>query len=339
MSSTPRISVLMTVFNAGRFLAESVESILGQSFSDFEFVIVDDASTDGSVAVLESYASRDPRIRLFCNRENSGQTACLNQGLAECRADWVARQDADDLSHPERLSAQWRAMGKIPALVLLGVNGWIVSESGRPAGMIHAPLSDAGIRWSLPFRNPFVHTGVLFRRLHRDGSRVRFDPDFRICQDWELWFRLSSEGPVANLPARLVSYRHRKGSLSTAFSERTRDENRAIVQKIWRANFPNWKLTQQESELLESFRIGLTPARWPAFNKFYSEALAGWVRGGSIRTRDRQAEAVHMIQAAGAMAGSAPFAAALAVLKAFSASPGWTATTLLQRFRHSDRVR
>ena len=138
MNSTPCISVLMTVFNGGKLLAESIESLLAQSFSDFEFVIVDDASTDGSVAVLESYASRDRRLRLFCNSQNSGQTACLNQGLGECRADWIARQDADDLSHPRRLAAQWLTVKNNPSLVLLGVNGWIINEPGRPAGMRRA---------------------------------------------------------------------------------------------------------------------------------------------------------------------------------------------------------
>ena len=335
MNSTPRISVLMTVFNGGRFLAESVESILAQSFSDFEFVVVDDASTDGSVAVLESYASRDRRIRLFCNRGNSGQTACLNQGLGECRADWVARQDADDISHPERLAAQWPAIEKSPSLVLLGVNGWIINEAGGSAGMIYVPVEDAGIRWSLPFRNPFIHTGVLFRRLHADGSPVRYDPGFRVCQDWELWSRLVGEGPVANLPERLVAYRHSGNSLSNNFSDTTRLENRAIVEKIWRQNFPGRDLTVQEADLLESFREGLAPGLWPAFQSFYASARNTWPV--SERTRTRQPEAMHMVQAAGALAGPAPLAAASEMMKAFSTDPAWTARTLWQRFARAGR--
>lgn len=332
MSPRPRISVLMAVFNAGRFLAESIASILAQSFTDFEFVIVDDASTDDSVAILESHAARDPRIRLFCNPKNSGQTACLNQGLAECRADWVARQDADDLSHPRRLAAQWQAVEH--SLVLLGVNGWILNESGGFAGMIHVPVHDAGIRWSLPFRNPFVHTGVMFRRLLPEGSPVRYDPDFQICQDWELWSRLADDGGLKNLPERLVSYRHSRNSLSNNFSDRTRQENRAIVEKIWRKNFPAWNLTPQESNLLESFREGITPGLWPAFQCFYANARNMCPN----RTRDRQAEAVHMIQAAGALAGSASTAAASAILNAMLADPAWTAKTLSQRFIPPDRI-
>ncbi len=328
MNSTPRISVLMTVFNGGRFLAESVDSILAQSFADFEFVIVDDGSTDGSVDLLEAYARRDPRIRLFRNSANSGQTACLNQGLDKCRAEWVARQDADDLSDPRRLAAQWRAIRKNPSLILLGVNGWVIGEAARSVGMIHTPVADAGIRWSLPFRNPFIHTGVIFRRLHPGGSPVRYDPKFTICQDWELWSRLCEDGPVANLPNRLVAYRHSKNSLSNNFSERTRMENCMIAGDNWRKNFPASDLTGKDADLLRSFREGMDPYLWPAFRSLYASARTGWC--ASKRARNRQSEAVHMIQAAGALAGTSPHAAASAILQAFATDPAWTAKTLSQ---------
>ena len=331
MNSIPRISVLMTVFNGGRFLAESVESILAQSFPDFEFVIVDDASTDGSAAVLESYASRDPRIRLFCNSRNSGQTVCLNQGLEECRGDWVARQDADDLSHPRRLSAQWRELGRRPGLVLLGVNGRIINEAGAPVGLIHAPLSDGGIRWALPFRNPFIHTGVLFRRCRQDGAPVKFDPAFRICQDWELWARLARDGEVANLVDRLVFYRHHAGSLSNHFSPRAREENRLVVAEIWRNHFPARPLPSEDVCLLEAFREGLLPEQWEQFKTFYAGARRAWLAGGPGRNRDRQAEAVHFLQAAGALAGHGRTAAGDAIVQAVISDPAWTLTTMFQR--------
>ncbi|MEI6070442.1 MAG: glycosyltransferase [Verrucomicrobiae bacterium] len=331
MNSTPRISVLMTVFNGGRFLAESVESILAQTFRDFEFVIVDDTSTDGSVAVLESYASRDPRIRLILRKENSGQTACLNQGLEECRADWVARQDADDISHPQRLAAQLQAVENNPSLVLLGVNGRIIGEAGEFCGMIHVPAHDAGIRWALPFRNPFIHTGVLFRRCHPDGAPIRYDSEFTICQDWELWARLAGDGQVANLKDRLVFYRHRAGSLSNQFSTRTREENRLVVAEIWRRHFPARPLTSEEATLLEAFREGLLPEHWKKFKTFYDGARRAWLAGGPGRNRDRQTEAVHFLQAAGALAGHGRSAAGDAIVQAFFSDPAWTLTTLFQR--------
>lgn len=328
MNPTPQISVLMTVFNAGKYLAESVESILAQSFKDFEFVIVDDASTDGSVAVLESYASRDPRIRLICNPQNSGQTACLNQGLAACGADWIARQDADDISDPQRLSSQWNTLQKNPALVLLGVNGRIIDGEGAFSGLIHVPLRDAGVRWSLPLRNPFIHSGVLFRRLHSDGTPVQYDPDFRVCQDWELWSRLVEDGAAANLPDVLISYRSTTGSLSNSSSATTRSENQSIVERVWENQFPARPLSSQEASLLENFREGLSSARWPEFKSFYAELRSG---SNAKQAWDPQAEAVHMIQAAGALARKSPLAAIPAISSAFSADPAWTAKILWQR--------
>lgn len=320
----------MTVFNGGRFLEPAVESILRQSWGDFEFVIVDDASGDGSVEALNSFAAKDRRVRLFCNAENTGQTACLNQGLREARGEWIARQDADDLSSPRRLEAQCHAVADSPDIVLLGVNGRIINEAGACMGLIHAPLTDAGIRWALPFRNPFIHTGVLFRRCRPDGTVVQYNPDYRICQDWELWARLAGEGRVANLEERLVFYRHSPRSLSNQFSERTREENRRVVAEIWKNHFPARPLSPAEADLLENFREGLRPETWGMFESFYSEARAAWCGVG--RARDGQAEAVHFLQAAGALAGRGKLAACSAVMRAGLADPAWTLRVLFQRF-------
>ena len=106
--SEPAVTVLMTVYNGGIFLGPSIRSILGQSFADFEFLIVDDCSTDGSAEVAES-ASQDPRIKVIRNAQNRGQTACLNLGLGLACGRWIARHDADDLAHPDRLVLQYQA--------------------------------------------------------------------------------------------------------------------------------------------------------------------------------------------------------------------------------------
>ncbi|MEI8311846.1 MAG: glycosyltransferase, partial [Verrucomicrobiota bacterium] len=249
--NAPEITVLLTVFNGGKFLGPAVESILCQSREDFEFVIVDDASTDGSAGILNQLAARDRRIRLFFNKENSGQTACLNQGLREARGRWIARQDADDLSLPGRLAAQMSHAARFPDLVLVGVNGWVIDERGTRTGLIHVPLSDAGIRWSMPFQNPFIHPGVIFRRVMPRGDRVAYCEDFRICQDWELWSRIADEGRVSNLPDRLVCYRDRRDSLSHNYSEDTRRECRAVSAAAWRKNFPGEPLSEEAAMLLE----------------------------------------------------------------------------------------
>lgn len=317
MSGRPAISVLMTVYNAGRHLGPAVESILAQGFRDFEFVAVDDASTDGSLGVLKEFAARDSRIRIIENGANKGQTACLNQGLREARGRWIARQDADDISLPGRLAAQWEAAGSCPDLVLVGVNGWIIDEAGAVAGMIHVPLHDAGIRWGMAWRNPFIHTGVMFRA--GDGF---YDEGFRICQDWDFWSRLAERGRMANLRQRLVSYRLVEKSLSHSTGDRTEQECTEITAGIWRSRYGQ---PPPNPEMLAAFRRGLKASERGDFWRFYSEMRSRWSRGDI-----RQAAAVHRMQAAGAMAGSTDCFWELAA--AFREDPVWTCQVLCERF-------
>lgn len=323
--NAPAISVLMTVYNAEPHLDAAIEGILDQTFRDFEFLIIDDASTDRSVDISKTWVSKDPRIRLVTNETNKGQTPCLNQGLGLARATWIARQDADDFSLPERLQKQWDATQRNSSLSVIGVNGWIVTETGVPDGMIHAPLRDRGIRWSLPFRNPFIHTGVMFRRLLSDGSSALYNEDFRICQDWDLWDRLLLHGQGLNLSDRLVIYRHQSGSLSHRFSDRTREECARIVSAIWERHFPQVVLGEKQAALLQSFREGLTPENRRAFWAMY-HALKDYGQP------DKQAEALHHIQAAGALLSSSRGPAAGEILAATRLDPAWTGTVLKEHF-------
>jgi len=320
MQETLAVTVLMTVYNGGRFLAEAIQSILMQRFRDYEFLIIDDASDDGSVCVLKDFAAKDARIRLILNEQNKGQTACLNQGIREARGLWIARQDADDISMPDRLEAQWKAIKKTPDLMIVGVNGWVIDERGCCTGMIHAPLSDDGIRWSLPFRNPFIHAGVMFRRQWSDGSAVLYDEEFGICQDWELWGRLLDHGNGMNLPQRLVAYRHQEGSLSHRNLEKTCQETEVITTKILKKNFPAHIPNQA---LLSSFREGLDAENQHDFWHLYGRLRKEWAG-----KQTSQAEAAHHLQAAGALGMKNPLAMLIEVLKALLAYPLWTLKTL-----------
>lgn len=325
MNDRPAITVLMTVFNGGRHLAPAVQSILSQSHTDFEFLIVDDASTDGSIETLQTLAAGDSRIRLLLNDRNKGQTACLNQGLREARGKWIARQDADDLSLPGRLAAQWEAVRSCPDLVLLGVNGWIIDEKGACSGLIHAPLHDPGIRWSMPFKNPFIHTGVMFR-----AGEGFYDEEFKICQDWEFWSRLAERGRLANLSDRLVAYRHSEKSLSHVSAERTESESTKIVSRIWLGRFGE-ELAQ--SSLLASFRKGLNSEKRSDFWDFYRNMRKRWT------LRDtRQAAAVHHMQTAGAIGGKNISACAAELFAALRESPLWSLRVLWERFFMKSRL-
>ena len=324
--SEPVVSVLMTVFNAGRFFEPSIRSILSQTFRNFEFLIVDDASTDGSADVAEAWAASDPRIRLIRNAENKGQTKCLNQGLLLARGRWVARQDADDLAHPSRLAKQHQFTTIRPEIVLLGSNGRIIDEHDRLAGLLDAPLSQQGIIWTSPFLNPFMHTSVMFRT---DVVRDQFggyNEDYRIAQDYELWTRVIAKHQGANLPQRLVCYRHLPTSLSksrksVAFAEAAQVSERE-TRRIFGRN-----LSEREAGLIASFREGLDPGNRRAFWKLYGELLSNRnARSGDLP----RTVAMHHLKAAGALSSNALHLAVAEVLMALrtdlGATLGWMAT-------------
>jgi glycosyltransferase involved in cell wall biosynthesis len=209
----PQVSVLMAVHNGLPHLHEAVRSILAQTFGDFEFVIVDDGSTDGTPAVLAEYAASDDRIRLLKNERNLGLTPSLNVGLRASRAALVARQDADDVSLPGRLAAQTAFMDAHPEVALLGTVAMLIDDAGRPVRQMATPLSDAGIRWQMLFNNALCHTSVLFWRVP-DGGPVLYDESFRCAQDYDLWVRMQECGQVRNLPETFVQFRRHDASIS-----------------------------------------------------------------------------------------------------------------------------
>ena len=325
----PVISVLTTVFNAGRFFEPSIRSILNQTFRNFEFLIVDDASTDGSAEVAEEWARKDPRITVIRNAENKGQTACLNQGLQLARGQWIARQDADDLAHPLRLSKQHRFLTIQPDVVLLGTNGRIIDEQDRLTGLLDAPLSQQGITWTAPFLNPFMHTSVIF---HADTIRDQFggyNKDYRIAQDYELWTRVIAAHESANLPQRLVCYRHLTTSLSKAGRDAAFAEAAQVSSRETRRVFGR-DLNEREARLIAAFREGLGPENRRAFWRLYTKLLSGQ----DAHSADiRRTVALHHLKAAGALSSRNPPLAILEILKAmradFRATLAWLATRYL----------
>jgi hypothetical protein len=253
--TAPQVSVLMAVYNGGEFLEEAVGSIVGQTFRDWEMVVVDDASTDGTTEKLQAWSQRDARIRIISNATNKGQTASLNEGLRACRGTWVARQDADDISSPARLARQMGYLGAHPSTVLLGTQGVLIDANGRRVGLLDVPCTPAGIAWCAPFLNPFLHTAVVFHRATALASGG-YDESFRIAQDYDLWTRLVAEKESANLPERLVRYRRTGESLSrageeAAFAETDRVSDREVRRIFGRG----W--SQEESRLTRAFRRGL----------------------------------------------------------------------------------
>jgi len=252
-SSQPLVSVLMTVFNAERYLAISIESICSQTFRDWEFIIVDDASTDTSLKIAQAYAVQDERIHVITNDINKGQTHCLNQGLAQARGKWIARQDADDLSLPQRLEKEIATVIQYPHLALVGSCGYMIDEHEVLVGLLDVPLRGEVICWSIPIMNPFLHTSVLFQ-----ADVVRFlggyNTSYRIAQDYDLWCRIISAGyEVHNLLERLVCYRHLPHSLSQRNQEETLQEIESVSSRVVEELYPG-TFSPIEKKKLQAWR-------------------------------------------------------------------------------------
>ena len=224
----PELTVLMAVYNAEPYVDAAIKSILSQTFADFEFLILNDGSIDGSRDRIASYA--DPRIRLIDNPENLGLTATLNRGLALAQSPIVARQDADDLSHPERLEKQIAHLRSHPHVALLGAQGRSIDHTGKYLEPMDRALEETSIRWENLFYNSFIHTAVAFRTaIARDLGG--YDETVCYCQDYHLWVRFMREHQVANLPERLVSRRVHPASMTHALQHIRLSESKRAGQQ------------------------------------------------------------------------------------------------------------
>lgn len=188
---TPRLSVLMSVYNGGKFLSEAVESVLASDMADFEFVIVDNVSTDGSRGYLRGL--RDSRIKLIENEKNLGQTGALNVGLQAAAAPVIARLDADDICLPGRFTEQLARIEEDPSLGLIGGQAIRINETGAEWGRTRLPTAWPDIHARMMLQNCFVHSSVMFRR---DAALKcgAYPASFRVSQDFALFSALMRDG-------------------------------------------------------------------------------------------------------------------------------------------------
>jgi glycosyltransferase involved in cell wall biosynthesis len=204
-----RVSVVMTAHNEEAFIGEAVASILAQTLADFELLVVDDGSTDGTAAVVERF--RDPRVRLI-RQANAGQPRAMNRGISEARGDLVARHDADDLSLPERFERQVAFLDAHREIALVGTGALLRDAAGRDR-VFRAVESWDEIRRALAWGNPIVHTSVMMRRTALEQVGAYADMQF---EDYDLWIRMAEALPMANIAAPLVVRRLREGSRGRA---------------------------------------------------------------------------------------------------------------------------
>ncbi|WFB35664.1 glycosyltransferase [Kiritimatiellota bacterium B12222] len=201
--SSPRVSILLPVYNSASSLKETLDSLLTQSFSDFELLVVDDGSTDQSSEILA--ACTDSRLRVLKNPERLRLAGALNRGMREARGELIARMDADDLAHPERLASQVAYLDAHPEIVLCGT--WTRHFGSKVKKQERYPVGHDAIRAFVLFNCPFAHPTVMFRKNVFLEHDLFYDGSFYPTEDYELWTRLVHHFPVANLPQVLLDYR------------------------------------------------------------------------------------------------------------------------------------
>lgn len=230
-TSRPRASVVMTVYRDFRFFDEAVESVLRQDFEDLELVIVDDGNADKSA--LARVQGRDPRIRLLVNSTNIGTAAAANRGIAESSGEIIVRLDADDAAEPARISQLIAALDAEPDLGLVGSAVHLVHEDGSFARSQQMPETDADIRWTILFHNPFYHSAVAYRRTCFDAAGGYLEHEF-VSQDHYLWSSMLDHCRARNLAEPLVRYRVNSQGLTVLNSAvKPRARTHAIRQRRW----------------------------------------------------------------------------------------------------------
>jgi len=212
----PKITVLMSVYNDEKFIRESVDSILNQTYKDFEFLIINDGSTDRTEQILNSY--KDPRIRIIDNEKNIGLTRSLNKGLKVAKGEYIARMDGDDISLPERLEKQLTFLENNTKIVLLGNWIEIIDGYGNGKGITRYPTSHCIISWIFLFKTCLAHATVMYRRKEVQNIGA-YNNRLYFTQDYDLWVRLSKIGKISQIPEVLMKVRRFVDSIEDRYRE------------------------------------------------------------------------------------------------------------------------
>lgn len=213
----PKISVVMPVYNAEKYLRQSVLSVLEQTEKDFEFIIINDGSKDSSLSILQEFKNNDSRI-ILVSRENKGVVASLNEAVELASSEYVARMDADDISFPTRLEEQFAYM-KECNLALCGTWARAINNNGTEIKVFDYPPREEDIRSYTLRHNPFIHPTVMFRKdiFIKVGA---YKPFFKHIEDYELWTRIVFSYRASNLQKVLLEYRVHDDQITKKFHTR-----------------------------------------------------------------------------------------------------------------------
>ncbi len=245
----PRISVIMPVYNGEKYLRQAMESILNQSFSDFEFIIINDGSTDRTEEIVKSY--NDPRIVYLKNERNLGLSRSYNKGIGACRGQYLARMDADDISAPNRFERQIQFLKKRPYVDIVGSSLTFIDEKGRKCGVWRRQLDHTDIKFSSLFSTPMIHPTIMGKT--EVFKSHLYNEELYNSEDYELWSRLLFEigTRFGNIHEPLLFYR----TYPNSFTQTLNLDKRTVSAHNTIKNIERYmKLSSDEKGLLVRLR-------------------------------------------------------------------------------------
>lgn len=246
--TNPTISVIMPVYNGEKFLSMAIDSILEQSFEDFEFIIIDDGSSDGTEGIIKSYS--DPRIVYLNNQSNKGLSHSLNLGIKRALGQYIARMDADDISSNNRFETQINYLEKNNEVDILGSAAYLIDENDKIFGKANKPKSHIEIMWQSLFSTPLIHPTIMGRTaIFKDNF---YDESAKNSEDYELWSRLLFEKKAIlhNLDIPLINYRVHSKSFTRSLDPKM--QHNSLKNQL--SNIEHYlKLNHAEKELIMEF--------------------------------------------------------------------------------------
>jgi glycosyltransferase involved in cell wall biosynthesis len=270
-TAAPRVSVLMPVHNGVPYLLGAIDSVLAQTFEDFELVVINDASTDSTVEVLARYAAQNNRIRVLHNPENRGVAGTLNVGLAAARGEFIAIMHADDLSLRHRLERQVQFLDDHPDHVLVGTHFDVIDAAGSVRRTATDPTEYWQLDWLAHFRTPVGHPTAMFRAWLPREKGLLYNTKYRAAEDTDMWMRVLQYGKSANLPVPLVQYRMHAENITSRLTDTANNEACEIAFAHLIGRYPD--LAEQEK-----------PLRLLYHYLFFRELADGWRASDAANT-------------------------------------------------------
>ena len=281
----PKISVIMSAYNAEKYIKEAINSVLNQTFKDFEFIIINDGSTDSTKNIILSY--KDSRIRLIENKENIGLTKSLNKGLRVAKGEYIARVDVDDPSMPERFEKQVSFLDRHKDMAVVGSWTQVINEETRKTYVLKNSCNPAIIKWAYIFKNQIVHSSSLFRKKAIKEAGY-YNERYKYAQDFDLWFRVSRKYKMANIPKVLTKHRIHSKSV-TGIPETHKIQKQFVLEII--SNNVNYYINLNRKD----FKVLNDMVKWAKISSFknfikarkiYKHLFSSYIRKENLDKKD-----------------------------------------------------